>query len=95
MSQARPPLPPLPCLSHHHRANISCPLLRSILNDDPKEGAWQPAITIPQILDGIQDLLDTVNLESPAQEAAYVMCRDNPAAYEKRVREEARKNPMP
>jgi len=72
-----------------------CLLFCSILNDDPKEGAWQPAITIPQILDGIQDLLDTVNLESPAQEAAYVMCRDNPAAYDKRVRVEAQKNPMP
>merc|ERR1712100_852417 len=58
----------------------------SILNDDPKEGAWQPAITIPQILDGIQDLLNSVNLDSPAQEAAYVMLRDNPTQYEKRVR---------
>merc|ERR1712070_860410 len=45
----------------------------SILNDDPKEGAWQPAITIPQILDGIQELLNSPNLDSPAQEAAYVM----------------------
>merc|ERR1711904_743376 len=61
----------------------------------PKEGAWRPAITIPQILDGIQDLLTTANLESPAQEAAYVMCRDNPDEYEKRVREEAKKHPRP
>ncbi|KAF8923204.1 E2 SUMO-conjugating protein ubc9, partial [Haplosporangium bisporale] len=42
----------------------------SILNE---EEGWKPAITIKQILLGIQDLLNDPNPESPAQSEAYVM----------------------
>jgi len=40
----------------------------SILNEDQD---WRPAITIKQMLLGIQDLLDTPNPNSPAQTEAY------------------------
>jgi ubiquitin-conjugating enzyme E2 I len=40
----------------------------SILNE---EDAWKPGITIKQILLGVQDLLDSPNPLSPAQEDAY------------------------
>ena len=38
----------------------------SILGDD-----WKPSVTVKQILLGIQDLLDSPNELSPAQEPAY------------------------
>ncbi|KAG0736423.1 hypothetical protein G6F35_008082 [Rhizopus arrhizus] len=44
----------------------------SILNED--EG-WKPAITVKQILLGIQDLLNDPNPESPAQQEAYMLFR--------------------
>jgi ubiquitin-protein ligase len=47
-------------LFHYHQ--------NSILNE---EEDWRPAITIKQMLIGIQDLLDTPNPNSPAQSEAY------------------------
>lgn len=61
----------------------------SILNED--EG-WRPAITIKQMLLGIQDLLDNPNPNSPAQSEAYQMFVNNRTEYKRRVRLEARKN---
>mmetsp|Transcript_193 Transcript_193/g.711 ORF Transcript_193/g.711 Transcript_193/m.711 type:complete len:160 (-) Transcript_193:79-558(-) len=61
----------------------------SIINED--EG-WRPAITIKQMLLGIQDLLDTPNPNSPAQTDAYQLFVRDRAAYSKRIREEARNN---
>lgn len=55
----------------------------SILNE---EEAWKPAITIKQILIGIQDLLDDPNPESPAQSEAYNLFKKDRVAYEKKVR---------
>ncbi|KAJ3343240.1 E2 SUMO-conjugating protein ubc9 [Gonapodya sp. JEL0774] len=52
---------------------------------------WKPAITLKQILLGIQDLLDNPNLDSPAQAEAYTMCKKDKEAYLIRVREEAKK----
>jgi ubiquitin-conjugating enzyme E2 I len=60
----------------------------SILNE---EEGWRPAITIKQILMGIQDLLDEPNPDSPAQSQAYELFVNNKAAYKKKVKEEARK----
>lgn len=69
---------------------------------------WKPAITIKQLLLGIQDLLIQPNPDDPAQAEAYQcymqvlivlsrtsqprlsFCRQNKAAYEKRVLEQAR-----
>mmetsp|Transcript_7164 Transcript_7164/g.18372 ORF Transcript_7164/g.18372 Transcript_7164/m.18372 type:complete len:159 (-) Transcript_7164:12-488(-) len=54
---------------------------------------WKPAITIKQILLGIQDLLNNPNIDDPAQADAYQTYRTDKRAYEDRVREEARKYP--
>jgi len=54
----------------------------SILNE---EEAWKPGITIKQILLGVQDLLDSPNPLSPAQEDAYRIFTQNKQEYERRV----------
>ncbi|CCJ28847.1 unnamed protein product [Pneumocystis jirovecii] len=59
----------------------------SILNE---EESWKPAITIKQILLGIQDLLNDPNPNSPAQSEAYTLFKKDRAAYEKRIRQQAR-----
>lgn len=64
----------------------------SILNE---EEAWKPAITIKEILLGIQSLLDEPNPESPAQADAYNLFKKDRAAYEKRVRSVVKENPAP
>ena len=64
----------------------------SILNED--EG-WKPAITIKQILLGIQDLLNDPNPESPAQADAYNLFKKDRAAYEKKVKSIVKDNPAP
>jgi hypothetical protein len=55
----------------------------SILNEDE---AWKPAITIKQILLGIQDLLDDPNPDSPAQAEAFNLFKKDRQGYEKRIR---------
>ena len=55
----------------------------SILNE---EKDWVPTITVKQVLLGIQDLLDNPNLGDPAQREAFIMCRDDRAAYIERVK---------
>ncbi|KAG2020164.1 ubiquitin-conjugating enzyme E2 [Coprinopsis cinerea AmutBmut pab1-1] len=61
----------------------------SILDE---EKSWKPAITIKQILLGIQDLLDDPNVNDPAQSDAYTMFKNDRVAYEKRIRMQAREN---
>lgn len=61
----------------------------SILNE---EEGWRPAITIKQVLIGIQDLLDDPNPSSPAQSEAYNLYMNNKTEYRRRVRQEAAKN---
>ncbi|KAL2171939.1 hypothetical protein VTG60DRAFT_998 [Thermothelomyces hinnuleus] len=56
----------------------------SILNE---EEAWKPAITIKQILLGVQDLLNDPNPESPAQAEAYNMYKKDRVQYERRIRQ--------
>jgi ubiquitin-conjugating enzyme E2 I len=60
--------------------------------DEAKD--WRPAITLRQILLGIQDLLDNPNNNDPAQSEASLMLRDNPEAYNKRILEQAKKFAM-
>ncbi|KAI9801352.1 MAG: SUMO conjugating enzyme Hus5 [Sarcosagium campestre] len=62
----------------------------SILNE---EEGWKPAITIKQILLGIQDLLDDPNPESPAQAEAYNLFKKDRAGYERRIKHIVRENP--
>lgn len=61
----------------------------SILNE---EEDWRPAITIKQILLGIQDLLNDPNPESPAQADAYNLFKKDRPAYERKVRQVVRDN---
>lgn len=64
----------------------------SILNE---EEGWKPAITIKQILLGIQDLLDDPNPDSPAQAEAYNLFKKDRQAYEKKVKHIVKDNPAP
>ena len=64
----------------------------SILNE---EEGWKPAITIKEILLGIQMLLDEVNPESPAQADAYNLYKKDRVAYERRVKQIVRENAAP
>ncbi|KAI8893787.1 ubiquitin-conjugating enzyme/RWD-like protein [Globomyces pollinis-pini] len=61
----------------------------SIVNEDED---WKPAITIKQILLGIQDLLGDPNPNSPAQTDAYVLFKKDRVAYDKRILEQAKAN---
>ena len=63
----------------------------SILNE---EESWRPAITLKQILLGIQELLDNPNKHSPAQTEAYQLLlkdEDRVGEYKARIRLEAAK----
>ena len=79
----------------------------SIINDPDHGGTWKPAITVAQILQGIQNLLDEPNNRDPAQVAgltlsrnkstgqwdAYELYKKDRRAYEEKVRAEAKKWP--
>jgi ubiquitin-conjugating enzyme E2 I len=58
------------------------------LLDEEKD--WRPAVTIKQILLGVQDLLNDPNIKDPAQAEAYTIYTQNRVEYEKRVRAQAR-----
>ena len=79
-------VPPL----FHPNVYPSGTICLSILNE---EEGWRPAITIKQILMGIQDLLDDPNPDSPAQSAAIDLWKTDKARYKKRIQQEARANP--
>ena len=64
----------------------------SILNE---EEGWKPAITIKQILLGIQELLNEPNPESPAQADAYNLFKKDRPAYERKVKSIVKDNPAP
>jgi ubiquitin-conjugating enzyme E2 I len=78
-------VPPL----FHPNVYPSGTICLSILNE---EEGWRPAITIKQVLIGIQDLLDEPNPDSPAQSEAYQLFISNKKEYSRRVKAEARKN---
>ncbi|CDW88571.1 ubiquitin conjugating [Stylonychia lemnae] len=58
----------------------------SILNEDED---WRPSLTIPQILVGIQDLMNNPNEKSPAQAEPYLLFTQNKAEYLTKVRKQA------
>jgi ubiquitin-conjugating enzyme E2 I len=64
----------------------------SILNE---EEGWKPAITIKEILLGIQSLLDEPNPESPAQADAFNLFKKDRAAYDKKIKGVVKENPAP
>lgn len=59
----------------------------SILNEDQD---WKPAITIKQIVLGVQDLLNDPNPDSPAQTEAYSLYKKDRVKYEAKVKQQAR-----
>jgi ubiquitin-conjugating enzyme E2 I len=100
LSLMLPPLPfPSECCSvptgkfspplFHPNVYPSGTICLSILNE---EEGWRPAITLKQVLVGIQDLLDDPNPNSPAQSEAYQLFVNDKQEYKRRVRQEARKN---
>eukprot|EP00316_Scyphosphaera_apsteinii_P003320 CAMPEP_0119316418 /NCGR_PEP_ID=MMETSP1333-20130426/39565_1 /TAXON_ID=418940 /ORGANISM="Scyphosphaera apsteinii, Strain RCC1455" /LENGTH=104 /DNA_ID=CAMNT_0007322059 /DNA_START=220 /DNA_END=534 /DNA_ORIENTATION=- len=54
------------------------------------EKAWKPALTIKQLLIGIQALLDDPNNNDPAQEEPYRIFKSDRAEYNRRVKEQVR-----
>ncbi len=52
--------------------------------------AYKPSISVKQILIGVQELLDTPNLSSPANEAARKLYADDRPAYDKKITELAK-----
>ena len=81
-------VPPL----YHPNIYPSGTICLSILNDDPPDGTWRPAITVKQILLGVQDLLDNPNPASPAQRPAFEDYQNDRTTYTRKVREQAAKN---
>eukprot|EP01083_Nonionella_stella_P058609 153473_1 len=61
----------------------------SILSE---EKDWKPAITVKQILLGVQDLLGNPNNLDPAQKEPYELFKFDKEAYRKRVLQEAQKH---
>ncbi len=53
------------------------------------EKDWKSAITVKQILLGVQDLLNNPNPKSPAQEDAFRAYTSDRPTYERRVRQQA------
>jgi ubiquitin-conjugating enzyme E2 I len=78
-------VPPL----FHPNVYPSGTICLSILNE---EEGWRPAITLKQVLIGIQDLLNEPNPSSPAQSEAFALFVNNKAEYKRRVKAEAKKN---
>ena len=62
----------------------------NIINPDPAQSAWRPAITIKQVLLAIQELLDNP-FPAGARPEVQGMWEKNRPAYDKRIKEEAAK----
>jgi len=58
-----------------------------------EEEGWKPAITVKEILLGIQSLLNEPNPDSPAQAEAYNLFKKDRVAYEKKIRQVVKDNP--
>lgn len=85
---SKPPRVRFPSGFYHPNVYPSGTVCLSILNE---EQDWKPAITMKQLLLGVQELLDTPNPESPAQEPAWKAFSNDRQSYIKKVKEQARK----
>lgn len=88
-SEAYPSKPPeckFPRGFFHPNVYPSGKVCLSIVNADQ---GWKPAISVKQILTGIQDMLNNPNNSDPAQEEGYNVYRKNKAEYERRVHAQA------
>jgi ubiquitin-conjugating enzyme E2 I len=84
----KPPKCKFPPGFYHPNVYPSGTVCLSILNEDED---WRPALTLKQILLGIQELLDNPNLDSPAQAEAFNDYRRDREAYDRKVKDQARK----
>ncbi|GJM91324.1 hypothetical protein PR202_ga07687 [Eleusine coracana subsp. coracana] len=87
---SKPPKCKFPQGFFHPNVYPSGTVCLSILNED---SGWRPAITVKQILVGIQDLLDQPNPADPAQTDGYHLFIQDPAEYKRRVRLQAKQYP--
>jgi ubiquitin-conjugating enzyme E2 I len=78
-------VPPL----FHPNVYPSGTICLSILDEDKD---WRPAITIKQMLLGIQDLLDNPNPNSPAQRESYELFVKDRKEYDRRIKEQTARN---
>ncbi|RAL50550.1 unnamed protein product [Cuscuta campestris] len=76
----------------HPNIHTSGNVCLSILNEYK---GWKPAITVRQILIGIQDLLDHPNPEDPAQGIVRDLFVRDRREYDRRVIEQAKQYPPP
>ncbi|CAN4092670.1 unnamed protein product [Withania somnifera] len=54
---------------------------------------WRPAITVKQILVGIQDLLDQPKPDDPAQTDGYQLYMQDKVEYKRRVKQQVKQYP--
>ncbi|KAI8535060.1 hypothetical protein RHMOL_Rhmol10G0145600 [Rhododendron molle] len=87
---SKPPKCKFPPGFFHPNVYPSGTVCLSILNED---SGWRPAITVKQILVGIQDLLDQPNPADPAQTEGYHLFIQDPVEYKRRVRQQAKQYP--
>ncbi|GMM35298.1 E2 SUMO-conjugating protein [Saccharomycopsis crataegensis] len=85
---SKPPKVKFPANFYHPNVYPSGTICLSILNE---EQDWRPAITLKQIVLGIQELLGSPNPDSPAQEPAWRAFGKDRATYDKKVKEQAQK----
>ncbi|KAL5209801.1 hypothetical protein ABZP36_005424 [Zizania latifolia] len=89
-ARIKPPKCKFPQGFFHPNVYPSGTVCLSILNEDC---GWRPAITVKQILVGIQDLLDQPNPADPAQTDGYHLFIQDPTEYKRRVRLQAKQYP--
>ncbi|KAK6287839.1 Ubiquitin-conjugating enzyme E2 - like 4 [Theobroma cacao] len=87
---SKPPKCKFPQGFFHPNVYPSGTVCLSILNED---SGWRPAITVKQILVGIQDLLDAPNPADPAQTEGYHLFIQDANEYKRRVRQQAKQYP--
>ncbi|KAK1322908.1 SUMO-conjugating enzyme SCE1 [Acorus calamus] len=87
---SKPPKCKFPQGFFHPNVYPSGTVCLSILNED---SGWRPAITVKQILVGIQDLLDSPNPADPAQTDGYQLFIQEPTEYKRRVKQQAKQYP--
>ncbi|ODQ76977.1 hypothetical protein BABINDRAFT_163882, partial [Babjeviella inositovora NRRL Y-12698] len=85
---AKPPKVRFPAGFYHPNVYPSGTVCLSILNE---EKDWRPAMTLKQLCLGVQELLDTPNPDSPAQEPAWKAFMKDKETYEKKVKEQSLK----
>ncbi|CAN4092669.1 unnamed protein product [Withania somnifera] len=87
---SKPPKCKFPPGFFHPNVYPSGTVCLSILNED---SGWRPAITVKQILVGIQDLLDQPKPDDPAQTDGYQLYMQDKVEYKRRVKQQVKQYP--